>query len=108
MLVWASVALGGICGGSAFAMKWLYHSVAHGKWHCDRLVWRFVVPILSGVLALFTALMIGSGLIPIFSSTIFDGPIMGAAFGFFVGFFSDNLIATLQRFANHLLGTLEK
>jgi hypothetical protein len=28
--VWMTVALGGACGGSAFALKWLYHSVAHG------------------------------------------------------------------------------
>ena len=108
MHIWMSVALGGACGGCAFALKWLYHGVAYGKWHRDRLVWRLVVPVLAAVLALFTALMVASGIVPIFNSTVFDGPTVGAAFGFFVGFFSDNLLAGLQRLATELLGTLEK
>jgi hypothetical protein len=108
MVVWASVALGGMSGGCANSLKWLYHGVAHGKWHRDRIVWRMVVPILSATLALFTALMIGSGIVPIFSRTVFDNWKVGAAFGFFVGFFSDNLVASLQRLATQTLGTLEK
>ncbi len=105
-LALGAVAVGGACGGFAFALKWLYHGVAHGWWNRDRIVWRFVVPILSATLALFTAMMIGSGLIPIFSEKITDGPRMGAAYGFFVGFFSDNLLAALQKFADQTLGTL--
>ena len=106
--VWVAVALGGLCGGCANSLKWLYHGVAHGKWHRDRIVWRIIVPLLSGTLALFTALMIGSGLIPIFSRTVFDNWKVGVAFGFFVGFFSDNLVASLQRLAAQALGTLER
>ena len=105
-LALGAIALGGVCGGSVFALKWLYHSVAHGWWNCDRVVWRFVVPLLSALLALFTALMIGSGLIPIFNSRIIEGPRIGMAYGFFVGLFSDNLIAALQKLANQTLGTL--
>jgi hypothetical protein len=105
-LALAAVAVGGACGGFAFALKWLYHSVAYGWWNCDRLVWRLVVPVLSAILALFTALMIGSGLIPLFNAKIAEGPRMGAAYGFFVGFFSDNLLAALQRLADQTLGTL--
>lgn len=105
-LAFGAVAVGGACGGFAFALKWLYHSVAHGWWNRDRIVWRFVVPILSATLALFTAMMIGSGLIPIFNAKITEGPRMGAAYGFFVGFFSDNLLAALQKFADQTLGTL--
>lgn len=105
-LALGAVAVGGACGGFAFALKWLYHSVAYGWWNQDRLVWRLVVPMLSATLALFTALMIGSGLIPLFNAKIADGPRMGAAFGFFVGFFSDNLLAALQRVADQTLGTL--
>lgn len=108
VLVWAAVMLGGFCGGCAFAMKWLYHTVAYGKWHTDRIVWRIFVPILAGTIALFTGLIIGSGLLPIFSHSVLDGPNVGAAFGFFVGFFSDNLVATLQRKADQILGTLER
>lgn len=107
MAIWGSAMLGGLCGGCAFALKWLYHGVANGKWHQDRTVWRVVVPILAAVLAVFTTLMVGSGVIPIFSRTVFDSWKAGAAFGFFIGFFSDNLIASLQRFAKQTLGTLE-
>lgn len=105
-LALGAVAVGGACGGFAFALKWLYHSVAYGWWNRDRLIWRFVVPVLSATLALFTALMIGSGLIPLFNAKIADGPRIGAAYGFFVGFFSDNLLAALQRLADQTLGTL--
>lgn len=108
MLTWGAVAVGGGCGGCAFALKWLYHGVAYGKWHQDRLVWRLIVPLLAGVLALFTALMISAGVIPIFNHTIFSTPKVGAAFGFFVGFFSDNVLAALQRVADQTLGTLGK
>ena len=66
-----------------------------------------MVPLLSGVLALFTAFMVSSGIVPILNRTVFDSPKVGAAFGFFVGFFSDNLLAGLQRAAKQLLGTLE-
>jgi hypothetical protein len=50
--------------------------------------------------------MIGSGLIPVFSPKIIEGPRVGAAYGFFLGFFSDNLLAALQRLADQTLGTL--
>lgn len=106
-VTWASVGLGGVCGGCCFALKWLYHGVAYGKWHRDRIVWRLVVPLLSGVIAVFTGLMVASGFLPILNKTVFDGVKIGAAFGFFVGFFSDNLIAVLQRLANQFFGTLE-
>ena len=105
-LALGAVAVGGASGGFAFALKWMYHGVAHGWWNRDRIVWRLVVPLLSATLALFTALMVGSGLVPIFSTRIIEGPRIGAAYGFFVGFFSDNLLASLQRLANQTLGTL--
>ena len=34
-----------MAGGSTFATKWLYHSVAKAEWNRDRIVWRFVAPI---------------------------------------------------------------
>lgn len=105
-LALGAAAVGGACGGFAFALKWLYHTVARGWWNRDRVIWRLVVPLLSATFALFTALMIGSGLMPIFSTKITDGPRNGAAYGFFVGFFSDNLLAALQKVADQILGTL--
>ena len=105
-LALGAISIGGACGGFAFALKWLYHGVAYARWNRDRVVWRLTVPLLSATLALFTALMIGSGIVPIFSSKITEGPRAGAAYGFFVGFFSDNLLAALQKLADQTLGTL--
>jgi hypothetical protein len=108
LLVWAAAALAGACGGSASALKWLYHSVAKQQWHRDRIVWRIVVPPLSSVLSVFSGLMIVSGLIPFFSRTPFTSPATGAAFGFFVGLFSDNLLASLQKLAFKIFGTVDR
>jgi hypothetical protein len=108
LCVWTAGGLSGACGGAAASLKWLYHSVAKQQWHRDRVVWRIVVPPLSGTLSVFTGLMIVSGLIPILSKTPFDNPASGAAFGFFVGFFSDNLLASLQKLAHKVFGTIDK
>lgn len=108
MVTWAAAALGGLCGGCSSSLKWLYHAVAKKRWHRDRVVWRFVVPILSAVLAVFSGLMIVSGIIPFLSKTPFASPAAGAAFGFFIGFFSDNVLAGLQRFALSTFGTVDK
>jgi hypothetical protein len=108
LLVWMAAALAGACGGAASSLKWLYHSVAKQQWHRDRIIWRIVVPPLSAVLSVFAGLMIVSGLIPFFSRTPFFNPATGAAFGFFVGMFSDNLLASLQKLAFRIFGTVDK
>jgi hypothetical protein len=108
LLVWTAAALAGACGGAVSALKWLYHSVAKQQWHRDRVVWRVVVPPLSAILSVFAGLMIISGLIPFFSRTPFSNPATGAAFGFFVGLFSDNLLASLQKLAFRIFGTVDK
>lgn len=107
LVVYAAVALSGICGGCSSSLKWLYHSVAKKRWHRDRLIWRIIVPPLSGVLALFTALMIISGIVPFLNRTSLSGPASGAALGFFVGLFSDNLLAALQKVAFRVFGTVD-
>ena len=108
LLVWTAAALSGACGGAAASLKWLYHSVAKQQWHRDRVIWRIIVPPLSAILSVFTGLMIISGLIPFFSKTPFTNPAVGAAFGFFVGFFSDNLLASLQKLAFRIFGTVDR
>ena len=108
LLVWTAAGLAGACGGAASAVKWLYHSIAKQQWHRDRVVWRIVVPPLSAVLSVFAGLMIVSELIPIFNRALFTSPVTGAAFGFFVGMFSDNLLASLQKLAYRIFGTVDR
>lgn len=105
LLIWLSISLSGTCGGSAFALKWLYHSVAKHTWNRDRWIWRVVVPILSGIVAVFLGFMVVSELVPFLNRNSFQNFYVALGFGFFVGYFSDNVLAALQRFANRTFGT---
>jgi len=107
LLIWISLALAGAVGGATFALKWLYHSVAKFSWNRDRWVWRFTVPLISSVLSLFSAFMITSGIVPFLSKTAFDNFYVALGFGFFAGYFSDNLLAALQRTAKRTFGTVD-
>jgi hypothetical protein len=107
LIVYSAVALAGICGGCSSSLKWLYHSVAKKRWHRDRFIWRIIVPPLSGIFAVFTALMIISGIVPFLNKASLAGPASGAALGFFVGFFSDNLLAALEKVAARIFGTMD-
>ena len=78
------------------------------QWHRDRVVWRVVVPISSAFLAIFSGLMIISGLVPFLARTPLMVPATGAAYGFFVGLFSDNVLAALQKLAFNVFGTIDK
>lgn len=104
---WFAVALGGTIGGAVFALKWHYHSVAKRIWHRDRLVWRITAPILSGVLATFVIMMIRSEIIPLLSVEKLKSVLGGVSFSFFLGLFSDNLLASLQNLAAQMFGTLK-
>jgi hypothetical protein len=102
-----SIALSGACGGCTFCLKWLYHTVAKMQWHRDRILWRLVVPISSGFVALFSGLMIISGLVPFLARAPLLVPTTAAAYGFLVGVFSDNVLAALQKLANRIFGTMD-
>jgi hypothetical protein len=96
--------LGGLLGGTLFAVKWLYHSVGHGYWNADRLPWRVFTPHLSSAFSF--------GLIAIITSSIFavlDQDLIreGAAvvgLSLLLGYFSDFTIARLYVVAKNLLG----
>ncbi len=96
--------LAGVLGGASFAMKWLYHTVAKGEWHEDRLIWRFAVPPLSGGLALVLAAFVASDLLTILDSRSLSKPAAVVAFSFLVGYFSDNVIGSLLALAERLFG----
>lgn len=104
--LWMTVFFAGILGATTFSYKWLYHTVAWKDWHRDRIVWRFVVPLQGGFLAVGTGCMILAGIIPLLSKETFDRLASAAGYGFLVGLFADNFLAALQKFAKRLLGTL--
>lgn len=106
VLYWISTFLAGLIGGLLFTLKWHYHCVAKRIWHQDRLVWRITAPILSGVLALFVVMMVRSELVPFINASKLDSLLGVVSFAFFLGLFSDNLLAALQNFAARTFGTL--
>lgn len=96
--------LGGALGGSLFATKWLYHSVAKRIWHVDRRLWRLFTPLLSGGLAFGTTLLIKANVIGIFSQQALDSPQAILAISFLIGYFSDNATAKLTEVAETVFG----
>ncbi|WP_298257562.1 hypothetical protein [uncultured Litoreibacter sp.] len=103
---WIALFAAGMIGGALFVLKWLYHSVAKGRWHQDRLLWRLIVPINSAVVSLFTGFIFASGVIPFLKGEAFDDLYTLLGFGFIFGYFSDNILAALQNIAQNIFGTL--
>lgn len=105
-LLWMAVGFSGMIGGSCFALKWLYHSVAKSEWNCDRVLWRLIVPIISGFVAVFVSMLIASGILSIINAKFFSNFYGAAGIGWLVGYFSDNVLASLQNTAASWFGTL--
>jgi hypothetical protein len=95
----------GMFGGSLFAMKWLYHSVAHNKWNQDRFLWRIFAPHLSAGLAFAFIVIIESDLLKIFDSKALNNRSVVFSISFLVGYFSDSALAKLSDLAYSLFGT---
>lgn len=105
-LKWVALWVAGLMGGAVFALKWLYHSVAHGVWNQDRILWRLNVPFNSDTVSIFTGFLVSSGVIPLLKIDAFEAVLHNLAFGFIFGYFSDNILAALQNFAQKIFGTL--
>jgi hypothetical protein len=107
-LLWVSVGLSGVVGGSCNALKWLYHSVAKWEWNRDRIMWRFIVPPLSGTVAVFVSMLVASGVIALIDSRFFSGFYGAVGAGWLIGYFSDNVLAALQKLAHRWFGTVDE
>jgi len=103
---WIALWVAGLLGGTVFALKWLYHSVAKGLWNRDRVLWRLIVPFNSATVSIFTGFLFSSGAVPFLKNEALDTPLMTLAFGFIFGYFSDNILAALQNLAQKIFGTL--
>ncbi len=104
ILKYGTAWLGGILGGTLFAVKWLYHSVAKQIWHLDRRLWRLFTPHISGGLAFAFIALISSGILRIFDRKAVDSLSLVLSVGFLVGYFSDSAIAKLTEIADTLFG----
>ena len=104
---WIALGLVGMIGGVVFDLKWLYHSVAKGMWHRDRILWRLIVPINSAMVSVFTGLLFASGAIPFLKNETFDNLFTLLGFGFVFGYFSDSILGAMQNLARRIFGTLD-
>lgn len=98
----AYAVLGGVLGGTLFDLKWLYHSVARGTWHRDRLLWRIFTPMISGGLAFALVTLMASGIWPLLNTTKLRLPPVVVGTGFLVGYFSDIAIGAATNLAQRL------
>lgn len=96
--------LAGGLGGAAFSLKWLYHSVARGRWHRDRVLWRLSTPCISAALAPVLLALIRSELIQLVNPDPISSNQGVMAFAFLCGYFSDNVIGSMLRFAERVFG----
>lgn len=102
------ITCGGLLGGTLFAMKWLYHSVAKGMWHEDRRLWRLLSPVISAGLSFAIGLIIASDLFDALSPNSISTTSGAFAVGFLVGYFSDSALAKLAEVARSLFGASEQ
>jgi hypothetical protein len=96
--------LGGLLGGTLFAMKWLYHTVAKGLWNADRLLWRLFSPLISSGLSFAVIALALAGIFPLVDVHSLERPAADLGVAFLVGYFSDNTIAAMARLARKVFG----
>jgi hypothetical protein len=107
-LLWMAVGLSGVAGGTSFSLKWLYHSVAKALWNRDRILWRLIVPFLSGTLSVFVSMLVASGILSLIDQRFFNNFFGAVGIGWLLGYFSDNVLASLQKLAHKWFGTVDE
>jgi len=107
LVPWSGMFFAALAGGAIFATKWLYHSVAKAEWNRDRILWRFIAPVNSAVLATAAGFGISAGIMPFLDQNAFTNLYAALFFGFFIGHFSDHVLAALQRLARKWFGTTD-
>jgi hypothetical protein len=101
----------GIIGGLLHSLKWFYRTIATGEWEWDQVWWRFMNPLVSGVMGLSIYVVFRSG----FEAKATNG--LGGAgtegfyaysIGFLTGLFADNAMGKLRDIAYTLFGPTER
>lgn len=98
--------LGGLLGGTLFAVKYLYKVVARGFWHVDRRLWRIFTPLVAGGLGLAIGAMIDSGILGL-TTKVSAGPAYFSV-GFIAGYFADSALAKMQEVADIVFGSAQR
>jgi len=90
----------------AHSLKWFYRTIGNGEWQWDKLWWRFLNPIVSGVMGFSIFIVFRSGIqkgAPIESG---DGKeaLIAYSVGFLTGLFADNAMGKLRDIAYVFFG----
>jgi len=99
--------LAGTIGGLLHSLKWFYKSIARGFWEWDRIWWRFMNPIVSGILGLSIYTVFRAGSFVASSSPAFSVEkenYYAYGVGFLTGLFADNAMNKLREVAHTLFG----
>jgi hypothetical protein len=107
-LLWLAVGMSGVVGGTCFALKYLYHAVAKWEWNGDRILWRVIVPPLSGTVAVVVAMLGASGVVALIDARFFSSFYGAVGAGWLIGYFTDHVLAALQRLAQRWFGTVDE
>lgn len=97
--------LGGSLGGLLFTTKWLYHSVAHGKWNQDRRLWRLFTPCVSAGLAFAVTALFDGNILGILNEQAIASPPAVLGLAFLTGYFSDSVVAKLAELGKNVFGS---
>ena len=104
-LVLAGVA--GIIGGLLHSLKWFYRTISNGEWESDQVWWRFMNPLVSGVMGLSIYVIFRSGIEakqPGGQGLPGSEGLYAYSIGFLTGLFADNAMSKLRDVAYVLFG----
>jgi zinc transporter ZupT len=108
---WACVvlaALGGMIGGLLHSLKWFYRTIGDGEWEWDRLWWRFMSPLVSGVMGFSIYIVFRSGIDPQLAAVPGNPSketLYAYSIGFLAGLFADNAMNKLRDIAHLIFGS---
>lgn len=97
----------GTIAGLLHSLKWFYKSVARGYWEWDRVWWRFMNPIVSGVLGFSIYAVFRAGSFVAVSSvnnSLDRENFYAYGIGFLTGLFADNAMNKLRDIAHTVFG----
>lgn len=95
---------GGLLGGTVYSAKWLYHSIAKGIWHEDRMVWRYLTPWISLGTTVGVGALVFAGF---FKGVDSSSGATCTGVGFLIGYLSDRFLAKMKDIAQVMFGETE-
>jgi len=98
--------LGGIIGGLLHSLKWFYRTIGNGEWTWDKLWWRFMNPLVAGVMGFSIFIVFRSGIQKGALTEPANGKeaLIAYSVGFLTGLFADNAMGKLRDIAYVFFG----